>query len=416
MVEKIKQSLDEEHKKKVKVILVITVLSLLILSLFLIFGSRSFVGQAIGFENYNLVTDEGYAGIPPLGEEYLLNKGDDLIVPVLVNVGDKVGNVFSFVLDYDQNMLGYVNAQFINDKISIVELDYSVPGKIVVAGTATPPNTFQSAMNGDHIVGLIGLNFNVIAETGITEISFDPFNVLDSAGTDFAIAHGAEYRIGNELLPDTTEEICTDGVDNDADGLVDFADTDDCLRLAPADGCGNFDGDDYITLEDAKLIFSLVLDNEYNIDADINGDGESNVLDANQLALFIESGEGLNCLDITDKDGDGVNVADDCDDNDADVNPSALEVCDEVDNDCNGEVDEGNVCVLEETGLLGDVDGVSGITLNDAILIAQVALGVPIPETLTIDDLDLDCDTRVTLDDAILVAQVALGAPNIVAC
>ncbi|MBT5739980.1 hypothetical protein HOI26_02665 [Candidatus Woesearchaeota archaeon] len=210
--------------------------------------------------------------------------------------------------------------------------------------------------------------------------------------------------------------MCTDGVDNDADGLVDFADTDDCLRLAPADGCGNFDGDDYITLEDAKLIFSLVLDNEYNIDADINGDGESNVLDANQLALFIESGEGLNCLDITDKDGDGVNVADDCDDNDADVNPSALEVCDEVDNDCNGEVDEGNVCVLEETGLLGDVDGVSGITLNDAILIAQVALGVPIPETLTIDDLDLDCDTRVTLDDAILVAQVALGAPNIVAC
>ena len=46
-----------------------------------------------------------------------------------------------------------------------------------------------------------------------------------------------------------------------------------------------------------------------------------------------------------DHDGDGfVNVdydGDDCDDDRADVNPGAEEVCDGVDNDCDGETDEG---------------------------------------------------------------------------
>ena len=38
---------------------------------------------------------------------------------------------------------------------------------------------------------------------------------------------------------------------------------------------------------------------------------------------------------------DHTEVGGDCDDDDADVHPDATEVCDEVDNDCNGEIDEG---------------------------------------------------------------------------
>jgi len=41
-----------------------------------------------------------------------------------------------------------------------------------------------------------------------------------------------------------------------------------------------------------------------------------------------------------DADGDGVVAARDCDDNDAGVFPGAVERCDGVDNNCNGEVDE----------------------------------------------------------------------------
>lgn len=43
----------------------------------------------------------------------------------------------------------------------------------------------------------------------------------------------------------------------------------------------------------------------------------------------------------TDADGDGFDTESDCDDDDADINPDATEVCDEVDNNCDGFIDEG---------------------------------------------------------------------------
>ena len=43
----------------------------------------------------------------------------------------------------------------------------------------------------------------------------------------------------------------------------------------------------------------------------------------------------------TDADGDGVPASEDCDDGDAAVGPGATERCDGVDNDCDGQVDEG---------------------------------------------------------------------------
>lgn len=43
----------------------------------------------------------------------------------------------------------------------------------------------------------------------------------------------------------------------------------------------------------------------------------------------------------TDADGDGVLAGDDCDDGDAAVFPGATEACNEVDDDCNGQVDDG---------------------------------------------------------------------------
>ncbi|MSQ00559.1 MAG: hypothetical protein EXR71_01540 [Myxococcales bacterium] len=43
---------------------------------------------------------------------------------------------------------------------------------------------------------------------------------------------------------------------------------------------------------------------------------------------------------VTDVDGDGFIGGDDCDDGDEAVNPAATEVCDEIDNDCNGDIDE----------------------------------------------------------------------------
>jgi hypothetical protein len=55
---------------------------------------------------------------------------------------------------------------------------------------------------------------------------------------------------------------------------------------------------------------------------------------------------------IDDADGDGVATADDCDDENSSVRPGAIERCDGVDNNCDGQVDEGLA-----TTWYADVDG-----------------------------------------------------------
>jgi large repetitive protein len=67
--------------------------------------------------------------------------------------------------------------------------------------------------------------------------------------------------------------------------------------------------------------------------------------------VFPGNNDEIGELCIFDVDGDGFGASDaappydpgsDCDDNDANINPSAQEICDDVDNDCNTEVDEYN--------------------------------------------------------------------------
>jgi hypothetical protein len=56
-----------------------------------------------------------------------------------------------------------------------------------------------------------------------------------------------------------------------------------------------------------------------------------------------------------DLDGDGFALAADCDDGDAAVSPAAIELCDTVDNDCDGDVDEGDAA--DATSWYADTDG-----------------------------------------------------------
>ena len=58
--------------------------------------------------------------------------------------------------------------------------------------------------------------------------------------------------------------------------------------------------------------------------------------------------------DKADDDGDGFTAADDCDDSNADVNPDAEEICDGIDNDCSGGIDDD---AADAVVFYGDADG-----------------------------------------------------------
>jgi len=97
---------------------------------------------------------------------------------------------------------------------------------------------------------------------------------------------------------------------------------------------------------------------------------QANVIDpCNETLCYGDVGTGcnteafnVNASDLiigntfyADNDGDGFGDDEDCDDNNADVNPAADEICDGIDNNCDGNIDEGLVFVTYYADL--DMDG-----------------------------------------------------------
>lgn len=148
-------------------------------------------------------------------------------------------------------------------------------------------------------------------------------------------------------------EICTDGIDNDGDGLTDAADPNavDC----PA-SCTDLDGDGY-SLEGGACGPVDCNDNDPSINPgavefcldgiDNNCNGLTDTADMN----------AVNCpIACTDLDSDGYSIeggscgAVDCDDSDVNINPAALEICDDgIDNNCNSRVDASD-SICQDSG------------------------------------------------------------------
>ena len=197
----------------------------------------------------------------------------------------------------------------------------------------------------------------------------------------------------NDANPSTypgSPEICSDGEDNDCNGLVDGADP-ICNTCADVDGdgyqdssCGGPDCNDF-----DPSINPGVFENCFN-GTDDNCDGVDDAADPNC---------GFGCPD---NDFDGFNDVScggsDCDDLNREVYPGALENCSNgIDDDCNGNADSSDTsCACADADGDGAEDrGCGGSDCDDS----DPAVN-PFTQEVCDDGIDNDCDGLVDAEDS----------------
>jgi len=211
------------------------------------------------------------------------------------------------------------------------------------------------------------------------------------------------WTIGDGDCDDTSgsinpgaEDVC-DGKDNNCDGEIDEAGSNTFYIDYDGDGFGT--DTEYFTISDCDAPDGYVsnADDCDDTDAAVHPSA-TEVCDGADNNCDGSIDEGLLSTQYRDADGDGfgdpegmeeqcgsadgyVLFADDCDDTDAMVNPTALEVCDGIDNNCRDGIDEGmgGTMFMDSDG-----DG-----YGDPALPVDACEGVE-----GAVDNDLDCDDR----------------------
>ncbi len=168
------------------------------------------------------------------------------------------------------------------------------------------------------------------------------------------------------------EELC-DGIDNDCNGTVDDGATDATTYYADFDDDGY--GNATVTVEGCDTPAG------YTSDA-----SDCNDADAAWHPGAVEEctdPSDLNCdgsVGYADADGDGHAACEECDDSSGQINPNAVELCDGVDNDCDGTVDGPGAFGGTTWYSDGDGDGFGDATD------AQVACDEPTDHVANDDD------------------------------
>jgi len=171
------------------------------------------------------------------------------------------------------------------------------------------------------------------------------------------VADSSDCDDSDDSVSPSASELC-DGVDNDCDGDTDEDDATDATTYY-MDGDSDGFGDPSSRTDACSAPSGHVTDGSDCDDSDASTNpSASEACDGMDNDCDGDTDEGVQSTYYADGDGDGFGSPDsstdacsapsghvtdgsDCDDSDASTNPSASEACDGMDNDCDGDVDEG---------------------------------------------------------------------------
>ncbi len=239
-----------------------------------------------------------------------------------------------------------------------------------------------------------------------------------AAPEGYAAATGDCDDSDPEFHPGAVEDDCTDPRDYNCDGSVAYADADgdgwpactECddsradVNPDAVELCNLIDDDCDGDIDDADADVDLSTGSPFYADAD--GDGH---------------GDPASALTACAQPSGHVALDDDCDDSTASTSPSAPEVCDSVDNNCDGTIDDDDPLVDTSTGspFYSDRDGdgygdasaatmactaPSGTVANSSDCDDGMAAVNP-AATETCDSIDNDCDGAIDDADADITGQ-----------
>ena len=216
-------------------------------------------------------------------------------------------------------------------------------------------------------------------------------------------------------LGDARYDADCDGANDDVDcdpndpSVGDYTEDTDCDGATEATDCNDSDASVGSRLEDEDCDGTVTADDCNDGDARMPSDDA----DCDGVATSADCDDGDATMPNNDADCDGAATAEDCDDGDDSVNPRAVEVCDGIDNDCDGATDDEDDSVDLTTGRTfyrdadedgyGDPDDTieacaapSGYTADGTDCDDEDADAYPGALEIPLDGIDQDCD----LEDA----------------